>query len=103
MQGNFKNSKISKNKQRLVIAVMKKLSFLFRKYRRYSILLGVYYLYNIFYCGLLASILFYCLTLESVIELIQNLFIEPTFWAGFIAQVFLCNVVISDLLYMTVF
>ena len=50
-----------------------------------------------------AAILFYSLTLKSVLELLQNLLQEPTFWAGFLAQISLCNVVISDMLYMTVF
>jgi hypothetical protein len=71
--------------------------------RRYIILLYIYYTYNTFYVGLLAAIMFYSLTLQSVLDLLQNLLKEPTFWAGFLAQISLCNVVISDMLYMTVF
>lgn len=74
-----------------------------RKYRRYTILLFVYYLYNCAYVGLLCSLLFYSLTLQRVLEVLQKLLQQPTFWTSSIAQIFLCNVVISDMLYMTVF
>ena len=74
-----------------------------KKYRKHIILLYVYYLYNFCYVGLLSSLLFYSLTIEKVLEALENLIQEPSFWAGSFAQVFLCNVVISDMLYMTVF
>ena len=77
--------------------------YLSRKYRKYTVLLAFYYLYNSCYAALLAALLFYSLTLEKVLELLQNLIQEPSFWTGSFAQVFLCNVVISDMLYMTVF
>ena len=74
-----------------------------RKLRRYIIMLYAYYAYNTFYVGLLAAILFYSLTFESVLQLLRNLLTDSTFWAAFLAQISLCNVVISDMLYMTVF
>ena len=77
--------------------------YIARKYHKSTILLGFYYLYNFFYVGLLAALLFYSLNLDKVLELLQNLIQEPSFWTGSFAQVFLCNVVISDMLYMTVF
>ena len=73
------------------------------KYRRYTILLYVYYFYNFCYFALLLSLLLYSLALERIIETLGNMMQEPTFWASSMAQVFLCNVVISDMLYMTVF
>ena len=74
-----------------------------KKYRRYTILLAVYYLYNFVYVGLLLSLTFYSMTLQRILEVLQKLLQEPSFWTSSIAQVFLCNVVISDMLYMTVF
>ena len=74
-----------------------------RKYRRYTILLGVYYFYNFCYVSLLFSLVFYSMTLPRILEVLQKLLQEPTFWTSSIAQIFLCNVVISDMLYMTVF
>jgi hypothetical protein len=74
-----------------------------RKYKRYTILLYVYYLYNTTYFGLLMALLLYSLQLEQVIEILRSLLESPTVWFGTMAQIFLCNVVISDLLYMTVF
>ena len=53
--------------------------------------------------ALLLALLFKSLTLDKVLDVIQNLMQEPSFWTGSFAQVFLCNVVISDMLYMTVF
>jgi hypothetical protein len=74
-----------------------------RKYRRYTILLAVYYMYNFLYIGLLCSLIFYSMTLQRVLQVLEKLLLESTFWSSSIAQVFLCNVVISDMLYMTVF
>merc|ERR1712150_134498 len=74
-----------------------------KKYQRHTILLFVYYMYNVFYAGLLSSIIFYSLTIEKVLEVLENLVQEPAFWAGSFSQIFLCNVVISDMLYMSVF
>ena len=74
-----------------------------KKYHRHIILLYVYYMYNVFYAGLLSSIVFYSLTIEKVLEALENLVQEPAFWAGSFSQIFLCNVVISDMLYMSVF
>ncbi len=74
-----------------------------RKLRRYTILLYVYYLYNICYFAILLFLVLYAVTLERILRFLEDMMQEPTFWAGSIAQVFLCNVVISDMLYMTVF
>ena len=74
-----------------------------RKYHRHIILLYIYYMYNVFYVGLLSSVVFYSLTFEKVLEALENLIQEPGFWAGSFSQIFLCNVVISDMLYMSVF
>ena len=74
-----------------------------RKYHRHIILLYIYYMYNVFYVGLLSSIVFYALTFEKVLEALERLMQEPGFWAGSFSQIFLCNVVISDMLYMSVF
>ena len=74
-----------------------------KKYRKSTLLLYFYYLYNCSYMALLLALLFKSLTLDKVLDVIQNLMQEPSFWTGSFAQVFLCNVVISDMLYMTVF
>ena len=74
-----------------------------KRFHRSIILLYVYYMYNVSYAGLLSSIVFYSLTLEKVLEALENLVQEPAFWAGSFSQIFLCNVVISDMLYMSVF
>jgi len=74
-----------------------------RKYRRYIILLGVYYCYNCVYVGLLLSLVFYSLKFDRIIAVLEKLLEDMTFWTSSIAQIFLCNVVISDMLYMTVF
>ena len=74
-----------------------------RKYSRYSILLWIYYLYNFAYVGLLLSLVIYSLSLERILEILKKFLQDPSFWTSFIAQVSLCNVVISDMLYMTVF
>ena len=74
-----------------------------KKYHRHIILLYVYYMYNVFYAGLLFSVIFYSLTIEKVLQALENIVQEPAFWAGSFSQIFLCNVVISDMLYMSVF
>jgi len=74
-----------------------------RKYRRYAILLWVYYLYNWFYFLLLLALVIYSATLERIVELMANLMQDPFFFIGSISQVFLGNVVISDMLYASVF
>eukprot|EP00095_Tigriopus_kingsejongensis_P007184 maker-scaffold3067_size10345-snap-gene-0.2 protein:Tk07184 transcript:maker-scaffold3067_size10345-snap-gene-0.2-mRNA-1 annotation:"predicted protein" len=74
-----------------------------RKYRRHKILIYVYYTYNTCYFVILTSLVFYAMTFERVIETLGNMMQEPKFWISSISQVFLCNVVISDMLYMTVF
>ena len=74
-----------------------------RKYGRYTILLYVYYAYNWVYFSFLLALVFYSLTFDAIVDVMEGMVKEPTFWASSMAQVFLCNVVISDLLYMTVF
>ena len=74
-----------------------------RKYSRYSILLWFYYLYSLVYVGLLLSLVVYSLSLERILEILKKFLQDPSFWTSFIAQVSLCNVVISDMLYMTIF
>ena len=74
-----------------------------RTYQKYSILLFVYYMYNCVYVGLVMALLLYSFQLDQFLEILRNLIQSPTVWFGTMAQVFLCNVVISDLLYMTVF
>ena len=74
-----------------------------RTYQKYSILLFVYYMYNCVYVGLVLALLLYSFKLDNFLKILRNLLVSPTVWFGTMAQVFLCNVVISDLLYMTVF
>lgn len=74
-----------------------------RTYRKYSILLFVYYLYNCVYVGLVLALVLYSFQLEQFLRIVRDLLETPAVWFGTMAQVFLCNVVISDLLYMTVF
>jgi len=74
-----------------------------RTYRKYSILLFVYYMYNCVYIGLVLALVLYSFQLEQFIRIVRDLLETPAVWFGTMAQVFLCNVVISDLLYMTVF
>lgn len=74
-----------------------------RTFQKYSILLFVYYLYNCVYVGLVLALALYSLQLEQFIQMLRDMLQSPSVWFGTTAQVFLCNVVISDLLYMTVF
>jgi hypothetical protein len=74
-----------------------------RVYQKYSILLYVYYMYNFVYVGLMLALVLYSFKLDQFLRIVRNLLESPTVWFGAMAQVFLCNVVISDLLYMTVF
>ena len=74
-----------------------------RRYKKAAILLAVYYLYNFVYVGLVLALILYSFQLEQFIEILRDLLEKPAMWFGTMAQVFLCNVVISDLLYMTVF
>jgi len=68
-------------------------------------LLFVYYTYNFAYLTLVISLVVVSFggNFEKFIQIVKDLVMEPAVWFGTIAQVFLCNVVISDLLYMTVF
>ncbi|XP_059098796.1 uncharacterized protein LOC131892942 [Tigriopus californicus] len=74
-----------------------------RKYRRHKILIYIYYTYNTCYFVILTALVFYSMTFETIIETLEGMMREPTFWISSTSQVFLCNVVISDMLYMTVF
>jgi len=74
-----------------------------KRYRKSAILLSVYYMYNFVYIGLVLALILYSFQLEQFINIIRDLLEKPSVWFGTMAQVFLCNVVISDLLYMTVF
>ena len=80
------------------------------KYRRYMFLKKVYYLYNFTNLILLASLGIYSLSTNSYVSLSTTLltFItkavtSPTFWINFVANSALCNVVISDMLYIAIF
>ena len=74
-----------------------------RAYQKYSILLFVYYMYNCVYIGLVMALLLYSFQLDHFLQILKDILGSPSVWFGTMAQVFLCNVVISDLLYMTVF
>ena len=60
-------------------------------------------MYNFVYVGLVMALLLYSFKLQQFLRIVRNLLESPNVWFGTMAQVFLCNVVISDLLYMTVF
>ena len=68
-------------------------------------LLFVYYTYNFVYLSLVIALIVVSFggNLQKFIQMVRDLLLEPAVWFGTMAQVFLCNVVISDLLYMTVF
>ena len=68
-------------------------------------LLFVYYTYNFVYLSLVISLVAVSFggNFEKFIQIMKDMLLEPAVWFGTMAQVFLCNVVISDLLYMTVF
>jgi hypothetical protein len=72
-----------------------------RTYRKYSILLLVYYLYNCVYVGLVLALVLYSFQLEQFLRIVRDLLETPAVWFGTMAQAFLCYVVKSDLLYMT--
>lgn len=59
-------------------------------------------MYNCVYVGLVLALL-YSFQFDHFLQILKNMLESPTVWFGTMAQVFLCNVVISDLLYMTVF
>jgi hypothetical protein len=73
------------------------------QYKKNSILLYVYYLYNLAYVGIIFSIMLYSFTADKCLQIVWNLVGSLTFWSAGMAQLCLCNVVISDMLYMTVF
>jgi hypothetical protein len=60
-------------------------------------------MYNFVYVGLMLALVLYSFKLDQFLRIVRSLLESPTVWFGAMAQVFLCNVVISDLLYMTVF
>merc|ERR1711936_1461186 len=68
-------------------------------------LLFVYYTYNFVYLSLVIALVVVSFggNFQKFIQIVKDLLVEPSVWFGTMAQVFLCNVVISDLLYMTVF
>jgi len=68
-------------------------------------LLFVYYTYNFVYLSLVIALVVVSFggNFHKFIQIVKDLLVEPAVWFGTMAQVFLCNVVISDLLYMTVF
>jgi len=74
-----------------------------KKYRKTAVLLSVYYMYNLVYFGLVVALILYSFRLDQFIQKLREWLEKPSVWFGTMAQVFLCNVVISDLLYMTVF
>ena len=74
-----------------------------RKYRRYSILLWIYYLYILVYVGLLLTLVIYSLSLKRFLGILIKFLQQPSFWTSFIAELALSSVVLSDMLYMTVF
>ena len=71
-----------------------------RKYRRYTILLYVYYIYNTFYFALFFSLLLYSLTLDRIVELVRGLMTEPNFWASSMSQVALCISTYASVFYL---
>lgn len=73
------------------------------KYRRYSILQKVYNLYNCTYSTLLASLGIYIFSTSLLLEFVTQMVTSPVFWINFVAKMALCNVVISDMLYMAIF
>ena len=74
-----------------------------KKYKKTAVLLAVYYMYNMVYFGLVVALILYSFRLDQFIQKLREWLEKPSVWFGTMAQVFLCNVVISDLLYMTVF
>ncbi len=74
-----------------------------RRLQRPKMLLLVYYLFMFFYLLLLFLVALASLNADKIFEFVKGLLREATFWASTLAEVCLCNVVISDLLYMTVF
>jgi hypothetical protein len=74
-----------------------------QKYQKNSILLCVYYLYNLVYVGIIFVLMLYSFRADKCLQIVRNLLGSLTVWSGGIAQLCLCNVVISDMLYMTVF
>ncbi|CAM6054762.1 unnamed protein product [Sphagnum tenellum] len=63
----------------------------------------IYYLYMFCYCAPLIALCCYCFAWTKLIEVLRDLILKPTFITGFLAEFCICNVVISDILYMTVF
>ena len=61
--------------------------------------------YNFVYLSLVIALVVVSFggNFHKFIQIVKDLLVEPAVWFGTMAQVFLCNVVISDLLYMTVF
>ena len=73
------------------------------KYRRYMILKKVYFLYNFTYLILLTTMGIYSLSSNLIVAFIKGKVTSPIFWINFVAKSALCNVVISDMLYMAIF
>jgi hypothetical protein len=55
------------------------------------------------YVGIIFVLMLYSFRVDKCLQIVRNLLGSLTFWSGGIAQLCLCNVVISDMLYMTVF
>ena len=73
------------------------------KWRRYAILQKLYNLYNYTYLALLAALGIYTFSTSLLLELVTGMVTSPVFWVNFVAKMALCNVVISDMLYMAIF
>ncbi|TRY75295.1 hypothetical protein TCAL_01330 [Tigriopus californicus] len=77
--------------------------YFMRKYRRQKILMYIYYMYNASYLAILAALVLYSMSFESVLKTVIGMLLDPTFLIGSGAQMLLCSVVISDMLYLTLF
>ena len=63
----------------------------------------IYYLYNFTYLSCLLGLLVYSIQFEQALDLFLKFVKDPLFWIETVSKILLCNVVISDILFMIVF
>ena len=71
---------------------------LFKKFKKPLILLISYYMFNIAYLLSLLALVFECKGYDDTLKAFRKYLVDPTFYANMIAKIFICNVIISDML-----
>ena len=62
-----------------------------------------WHFYNFTYVSCLLGLLVYSVQFEQALYLFEKIVKDPLFWVETVSKILLCNVVISDTLFMIVF